>query len=92
MNRIALSHEARGLGKRLPDASIPAAERLEKLATPLLVIVGEHDTPYILAAADWMLARLPSARKVVIDDAAHLANLDHPELFRETVRSFLEDR
>ncbi len=91
MNRIALSHEARGLGKRLPDVSIPAAQRLEALQPPLLVIVGVHDTPYILAASDWMLEKLPSARKVLIQDAAHLANLDHPGQFRGIVEAFLAD-
>lgn len=91
MNRIALSHEARGLGKRLPDASLPAAERLEKLKAPLLVIVGVHDIPYMLAAADWMLEKLPGARKALVQDAAHLANMDHPEIFRQIVESFLKD-
>ena len=90
MNRIALANEARELGKRLPDASTPAAERLDQLKLPVLVIVGVHDTPYILAASDWMLENIPSARKEVIQDAAHLANMDHPEEFQRTVDAFLD--
>lgn len=90
MNRLALVHEAKGLGQRQPDLPSPAAERLPELSLPILVIVGEHDTPYILAAADHMLDHLPAARKAVIPDAAHLPNLDHPAEFQQVVREFLD--
>ena len=40
MNRTALSHEAKGLGKRVPDTEVPAVERLSELTVPVLVIVG----------------------------------------------------
>ncbi|MDX1534785.1 MAG: alpha/beta hydrolase, partial [Thermoplasmata archaeon] len=50
MNRLALAHDAKRLGKRLPDTKTLAAERLNELKVPLLVIVGEHDEPYSLAA------------------------------------------
>ena len=91
MNRIVLANEAKELGKHLPDAAVPAAERLNTLGCPLLIVVGVHDTPYIRAAADLMLEWLPSARKVMIEDAAHMANMDHPEQFREIVEKFLNE-
>lgn len=91
MNRNALALEARKLGKRLPDLPSPAADRLVDIAIPVLVIAGEHDTPYILAAAEVMETKIRSARKVIIGDAAHLPNMDHPEEFQKIVRSFLED-
>lgn len=90
MNRHALSLEDRKLGKRLPDAEIPAFDRLSQIGIPVLVIVGQHDTPYILAAADYMVERLPSARKVAIADAAHMPNMDHPEQFQKVVKEFLK--
>ena len=90
MNRNALSLEARGLGKRIPNTETPVFEHLPELNIPVLVVVGAHDTPYILAAADYMLERLPSARKVVIPDAAHLPNLDQPRQFQEIVTHFLD--
>lgn len=92
MNRLALGHEAKGLGKRLPDAYPPAAERLDELQAPVLVIAGEHDVPYILAAAEYMAGRLPKARKVIIPDAAHLPNLDHPQDFQAIVEPFLKEQ
>jgi len=90
MNRIALSHEVKGLGERLPNTQTPAFDRLTDLNIPVLAIVGAHDTPYILAAADYMLERIPSARKVIIEDAAHLPNMDQPREFQGIVQEFLE--
>lgn len=89
MNRIALGHEAKELGEQRPNMDPPAAERLGELTVSVLVIVGTHDELYTLAAADYMVKHIPSARKVVIDDAAHLPNLDHPAVFRQIVTSFL---
>ena len=90
MNRQALAHEAKQLGKRLPNTQSPAFDHLGDLHIPVLIIVGAHDTPYILAAADYMVERIPSAQKVIIEDAAHLPNMDHPDEFRTHVANFLE--
>lgn len=90
MNRKALDYEARKLGKRLPGSKTPAFNHLTSLNIPVLVIVGAHDIPYIRAAADYMIEKLPTAQKVTIPDAAHLPNLDHPNEFRETIESFLK--
>lgn len=89
MNRLALSHEAKKLGVRLPDAESPAAERLDEIKVPLLVVVGEHDVAYIQAAADYMVEYIAGARKAVIEDAAHLSNMDQPEEFHVVVEAFL---
>ena len=90
MNRNALSHEAKKVGKRLPDAQVPAVGRLNELDMPVLVIVGANDIPYMLAAADYMVEKIPSARKETIADAAHLPNLDQPGEFRRIVTTFLD--
>lgn len=89
MNRTALAHDAKRLGKRVPDTEVQAAQRLNELRSPVLVISGEHDTPYMLAAADHMVENIPSARKVLINDAAHLPNLDHPDVFQKALDEFL---
>jgi len=90
MNRIALSHEAKGLGKRNPNSDRPAAEHLSELDMPVLVIVGAQDIPYMSAAADYMVDKIPYARKVVIENAAHLPNMDHPGKFQQVVAEFLD--
>jgi pimeloyl-ACP methyl ester carboxylesterase len=91
MNRIALAHEAKELGKRLPDTETPAVERLNELQIPVLAIVGDQDTPYIQAAGDYMLEKIPSVQKAVIEDAAHLPNMEHPEEFQRIVTKFLDE-
>jgi pimeloyl-ACP methyl ester carboxylesterase len=91
MNRLALSHDALGLGKQLPDTETPAVERLSELDIPMLVVLGTHDLPYFNAAADYMVDNTPYTRKVLIEDAAHLANMEHPDRFQKIVRSFLDE-
>ncbi|KAA0238748.1 alpha/beta hydrolase, partial [bacterium] len=63
-------------------------ESLPGIAVPALVLVGEKDEPF-LAAAGYMAARIPGARKAVIADAGHTANLDQPEAFNAAVEEFL---
>ena len=92
MNHLALSHEAKGLGKRLPNTETPAFDRLESLNIPVLIIVGSHDTPYILAAADYMKEKVKFANKIIIEDAAHLPNMDQPQEFQRVVEKFLSSR
>ena len=90
MNRQALAHEVKQLGKRLPNTPAPTFGRISDLKIPVLIIIGSHDNPYILAAADYMVERIPSAQKVIIEDAAHLPNMDQPEEFQAIVTNFLE--
>lgn len=91
MNRTALSHEAKQLGKRLPDTEVPGAERCSELHLPVLIIVGANDVPYMRAAATFMVEKIPSARQVIIEDAAHLPNMDQPDEFQRLVTAFLDD-
>ncbi|BCI90315.1 hypothetical protein NIIDMKKI_55210 [Mycobacterium kansasii] len=62
---------------------------LDSITVPTLVIVGAQDTDY-LAAADYMARKIPTARKVVIENARHAANMDQPEAFNIAVREFLD--
>lgn len=91
MNRNALDHEAKNIGKRLPDTQAPAFDRLHELKIPVMIIVGEHDTGYIWAAADYMIQKIPTWTMVGIEDAAHLPNMDHPRRFRTILEDFLDD-
>jgi pimeloyl-ACP methyl ester carboxylesterase len=90
MDRLVLTHEAKQLGKRLPNTPTPAFEHLQDINMAVLIIIGAHDTPYMLAAADYMVEKIPHAQKVVIENAAHLPNMDHPHQFQAIVGGFLE--
>jgi pimeloyl-ACP methyl ester carboxylesterase len=63
---------------------------LPDIRVPSLVVVGENDT-HFLAAADYMTAKIPAARKVVIADAGHAPNVDQPEKFNAAVMAFLSE-
>lgn len=89
MNRKALGYEALQLGKRQANTVVTAFDRLHTIKIPVQVIVGEHDTPYILASAEYMERHIPTARKTLMQDAAHLPNMDHPEKFQSIVKAFL---
>jgi pimeloyl-ACP methyl ester carboxylesterase len=89
MDRLALSYESKQLGKRLPNTETPAVDRLTDLDMPILIIVGAEDTPYMLAAANYMEEKIKFARKVTIKDAAHLPNMDQPQEFKGILSDFL---
>ena len=63
-------------------------ERLGQLAVPTLVLVGEHDRPAFQAMAEDYAGAIPAARKVSLAGAGHLLNLEVPEAFTDTLRTF----
>lgn len=91
MNRTAIGHEVKQLGQRQPDTDKPAFNRLDEINIPLLIIVGSQDLPYFLAAADYMTERIDTAQIQIINDAAHLSNMDQPDQFQGIVSEFLDE-
>lgn len=89
MNTQALSYESRKLGTRLPNLPRPSLSRLSEIKVPVLLILGAQDEASVGNAAAYMLKHVPTARRAVMQDAAHLANLDHPAVFRGLVKDFL---
>ncbi|HEY3186075.1 MAG TPA: alpha/beta fold hydrolase, partial [Solirubrobacteraceae bacterium] len=81
-----LARAARGIMAQR-DASV--IESLADVDVPALVVVGAEDAPF-LRAADHLAAKIPGARKVVIDAAGHASNVDRPEVFNAAVAEFLE--
>jgi pimeloyl-ACP methyl ester carboxylesterase len=81
-----LARAARGMLTQR-DASV--IESLPDIKVPSLVVVGADDTPF-LAASDYMAAKIPGAKKVVIPAAGHAVNIDQPLAFIEAVLPFLD--
>jgi pimeloyl-ACP methyl ester carboxylesterase len=63
---------------------------LPLIGVPTLIVVGADDTPF-LAAADYMAAKIPRARKVIIEGAGHTPNVERPEAFDYALRGFLDE-
>jgi len=67
----------------------PAIERLSGIRAPTLVIVGARDVPDIHRIVDFLAAKVPGARRVVVPGAGHLVNLEDPAEFDRLVNGFL---
>jgi pimeloyl-ACP methyl ester carboxylesterase len=67
----------------------PALERLGEIKAPTLAIVGAEDDPMLHDIAAVFAARIAGARSMVIPDAGHHPNLEHPQRFNEIVATFL---
>jgi pimeloyl-ACP methyl ester carboxylesterase len=67
----------------------PAAERLAEISAPTLILYGDKDVMDVRLAAGPLTATIPGARLAVIPDAAHLPQMERPELFNEIVLGFL---
>ncbi|MFD6679480.1 3-oxoadipate enol-lactonase [Micromonospora parva] len=66
---------------------------LGRVAAPTLVIAGADDPATPVPHAREIVGRIPRARLVVIDAAAHLANVEQPEqVCRLLLRHFDEER
>lgn len=69
----------------------PAIERLGEIHAPTLLITGAEDAAMIHDIAAILVAQIPGARAVVIPDAGHHPNLEHPQQFNEIVAEFLSE-
>jgi pimeloyl-ACP methyl ester carboxylesterase len=81
-----LAHAARGM---LTQRDARVIESLPDIKVPSLVVVGADDAPF-LAASDYMAAKIPDARKLVIPAAGHAVNIDQPQAFIDAVLPFLD--
>lgn len=68
------------------------SEDLPKLTAPTLIIVGREDSIRPIADAEFMHRGIRDSRLEVIEDAAHLTNIERPEVFNKTLLTFLEQR
>jgi 3-oxoadipate enol-lactonase len=63
---------------------------VETIRAPSLIVASTEDRSTPLADSEWLHARIPNSRLVVIERAAHLSNVEQPGRFNEAVVSFLE--
>src|SRR5205085_529768 len=82
-----LAHSAR-LVMAQRDAHV--IDSLERIAVPTLVVVGALDANF-LSAAEYMAAKVPGARKIVLEGAGHAANIEAADAFNAAASEFLEE-
>ncbi len=64
---------------------------LHRIAAPLLAIAGRDDPATPLPHLELIAATVPDARLVVVEDAAHLANVDQPDIVNALLTEHLSD-
>jgi 3-oxoadipate enol-lactonase len=75
-----------GCGEGIRDMDHRAL--LGKITAPTLVIAGRHDPATTLEANEYIRQHIPSAKLAVLE-TAHIANVEQPQLYAETVLKFL---
>ena len=63
-------------------------ESLGRIQAPTLIIAGRHDPSTTVEVAELMQGRIAGAKLAVLD-AAHLANVERPQEYTDTVLKFL---
>lgn len=64
---------------------------LARVRVPTLVIFGEDDQATPPAFAEFLAGAIPGARLIGIEKAAHISNVEQPEIFNGHLRRFLTD-
>jgi pimeloyl-ACP methyl ester carboxylesterase len=85
MNGRALKHAP--LNREQPAPS--AVEQLHRLTHPAFVIWGDADFQHIKDRSRLIANTLPGARLLVMEECAHLPNMERPTQFDEAVLKFL---
>lgn len=64
--------------------------RMPGLKVPTLIMTGDHDIADNQAASGAAQALIPGSRRIVIDDAGHLMQLEHPKEIAELIADFVK--
>ncbi|PWH16157.1 MAG: alpha/beta hydrolase [Anaerolineae bacterium] len=63
---------------------------LKQIAVPTLILHGKDDTLIPIEEAQAMQAAIPNSQLLIVENAAHLPNLEASERFNQAVRHFLK--
>ena len=69
----------------------PAAQQLDRISLPTLIITAEYEVEASREVADLMEQKILNAKKVDIADATHFMLMERPEEFNKAVLDFLEE-
>ena len=69
---------------------IDLTHRLCEIACPILVIVGDRDPGTPVSMSQAIHDSAPGSELVIIEQAAHLSNVEQADVFNQTLRRFLD--
>ena len=64
-------------------------DELKQIDVPTLVIIGEKDPATIPEYGELIAASIPDAKTFVVPDAAHLSNIEQPDIYTKALVNFL---
>ena len=67
----------------------PAHKLLDTITAPTLVVWGDSDVPDVRQAGPVISLSIPGGRSAVIEDAGHVPQIEHPDVFNQIVIDFL---
>lgn len=70
--------------------SFSSKEQLQNIQAPTLVIIAQYN-PQTHAQGKLLAELIPNARLEIIPQANHMANLDNPQMFNQSVFAFLNE-
>jgi pimeloyl-ACP methyl ester carboxylesterase len=92
--RLWASYSGKDLLDPHPESArvpLPTIAQLSSIRVPTLIITGDHEMPFIAAAADTFARYIPNAKKVVIPNAGHGAHFAQPATFNSALMDFFFD-
>jgi 3-oxoadipate enol-lactonase len=92
--KLWASYSGKDLLEPRPESGVvpvPSMARLSALRIPTLVIIGDHELPFIAAQADTFANRMANAKKVVIPNAGHGAHFVQPTTFNGALLDFFDE-
>jgi 3-oxoadipate enol-lactonase len=68
-----------------------AVKSIASIKTPILIIDGDKDLPFVIANAEFMEKNIAGAKRVVMKDVAHMINLEKPAELNKLIMDFLKN-
>jgi pimeloyl-ACP methyl ester carboxylesterase len=69
-----------------------AVARLGEIKVPTLLVVGDRDLPQIKTTIETLERGIRGSKKVTIEGAGHMVNMERPDLFNGAVLGFLREQ
>ncbi|MGH7678236.1 MAG: alpha/beta fold hydrolase [Gemmatimonadaceae bacterium] len=81
------------LDPKPPSGRVPPTRlaQVNAVRVPTLLVHGDHELAWFRQFNDTLQARLPNARRAVIENGGHGAHFAHPDRFNRAVLDFLQN-
>jgi 3-oxoadipate enol-lactonase len=63
---------------------------LLKIKTPTLILTGRQDPACTVEQSIVLNRMIEGSKFVIIEEAAHLSNIEQPAVFNQTIREFID--